>query len=305
MKETPTAGDRIELLQTFVRIVESGSLSAAAQRMDTTQPTISRRLQALERHFGVRLLQRSTHAATLTPDGERCLAMARSLIDEWEAMQESLRGSRGAARGTLKVLVPHALGQDNLVEPLANYLRAHPDVHVEWQLSDRRPDFVAEGFDCAVQVGEVDDPNLVAVPLFALPRIVIASPALLGRRRPPQTPDGLSELPWLALQTFYRDRVVLHPVDGGAQQAFDIRPRLRTDSLYALRSAALAGLGAAIVSAWLVADELRTGRLLHLAPQWAASPLPVYLVYPYARFQPARLKRFLEVFKAHGRRQRA
>jgi DNA-binding transcriptional LysR family regulator len=305
MKETPTASDRIELLQTFVRIVESGSLSAAAQRMDTTQPTISRRLQALERHFGVRLLQRSTHAATLTPDGERCLTMARSLIDEWEAMQESLRGSRSAARGTLKVLVPHALGQDSLVEPLANYLRTHPEVHVEWQLSDRRPDFVAEGFDCAVQVGEVDDPNLVAVPLFALPRIVIASPALLGRRRPPQTPDGLSELPWLALQTFYRDRVVLHPVDGGAQQAFDIRPRLRTDSLYALRSAALAGLGAAIVSAWLVADELRAGRLLHLAPQWAASPLPVHLVYPYARFQPARLKRFLEVFKAHGRRQGA
>ena len=80
MKEAPIALDRIELLQTFVRIVESGSLSAAAQRLDTTQPTVSRRLQALERHFGVRLLRRSTHAATLTPDGERCLAMARSLI---------------------------------------------------------------------------------------------------------------------------------------------------------------------------------------------------------------------------------
>lgn len=300
MKDTALAGDRIELLQTFVRIVESGSLSAAAQRLDTTQPTVSRRLQALERHFGVRLLQRSTHAATLTPDGERCLAMARSLIDEWEAMQESLRGSRSAASGTLKVLVPHALGQGSLIEPLAHYLRAHPDVNVEWLLSDRRPDFVAEGFDCAIQVGEINDPNLVVVPLFSLPRIVIAAPSLLGRRRPPQTPDGLHALPWLALQTFYRERVVLHPVQGGAPHAFDIRPRLGTDSLYALRSAALAGLGAAVVSAWLVVEELRAGRLVHLCPQWVASPLPVHLVYPYARFQPARLKRFLEAIKSHA-----
>lgn len=302
MKDPPLAGDRIELLQTFVRIAESGSLSAAAQRLDTTQPTVSRRLQALERHFGVRLLQRSTHAATLTPDGERCLAMARALIDEWEAMQETLRGSRRAASGTLKVLVPHALGQDSLVEPLARYLQAHPEVQVEWQLSDRRPDFVAEGFDCAIQVGAIDDPNLVAVPLFSLPRIAIAAPALLGRRRPPTTPEGLQTLPWLALQTFYRDELLLHPVDGGAPQAIRIQPRLRTDSLYALRSAARAGLGAAVVSAWLVADDLRSGELVHLAPGWAAAPLPVHLVYPQARFQPARLKRFLEVFKAHARR---
>ncbi|QIM51516.1 LysR family transcriptional regulator [Hydrogenophaga crocea] len=300
MKESPLAGDRLELLQTFVRIVESGSLSAAAQRLDTTQPTVSRRLQALERHFGVRLLHRSTHAVTLTPDGERCLAMARALIDEWEALQESLRGPRSAASGTLKVLVPHALGQTQLVAPLARYLRAHPGVRVEWLLSDRHPDFVAEGIDCAVQVGEISDPKLVALPLYELPRIVIGSPALLGGRPVPRTPEALRALPWLALQTFYRDDVVLSPVGGGAAQTIAIRPRLSTDSLYALRSAALEGLGAAVVSAWMVSEELRDGRLLHLAPGWAATPLPVHLVYPYARFQPARLKRFLEVFKAHG-----
>jgi DNA-binding transcriptional LysR family regulator len=305
MKTPPFPGDRIELLHTFVRIVESGNLSAAAQRLDTTQPTVSRRLQALERLFGVRLLQRSTHAITLTPDGERCLAMARALIAEWEAMQETLRGSRSAARGTLKVLVPHALGQERLVEPLAHYLREHPEVEVEWLLGDRHPDFVAEGIDCAIQVGEIADPNLVAVPLFSLPRIVIAAPALLGRRRPPQTPEALHILPWLALQTYYRERVVLQPVGGGAAHAFDIRPRLRTDSLYALRSATLAGLGVAIVSAWLVHDELQRGELVHLCPGWEASPMPVHLVYPYTRFQPARLTRFLEAIKAHARQRAA
>jgi DNA-binding transcriptional LysR family regulator len=305
MNETAFAGDRIELLQTFVRIVESGSLSAAALLLNTTQPTISRRLQTLERHFGVRLLQRSTHAINLTPDGERCLVMARSLIDAWQSMQEDLRGSRHAPSGTLKVLMPHALGQSQLVEPLAAYLRAYPDMQVEWLLHDRRLDFAAEGIDCAVQVGDIADPTVVVVPLFPLPRIVVASPALLGRRRPPRSPEGLHELPWLALQTFYRDRVELHRTDGSDLHSFDIRPRLRTDSLYALRSAALAGLGVGIVSAWLVADDLKSGRLVQLVPAWAAQPLPVQLIYPYARFYPARLRRFLEVVKAYGQQQTA
>jgi len=305
MNDASFAGDRIELLQTFVRIVESGSLSAAALLMDTTQPTISRRLQALERHFGVRLLQRSTHAITLTPDGERCLAMSRSLIDAWQSMQEDLRGSRHAPSGTLKVLMPHALGQSQLVEPLAEYLRAYPDMQVEWLLHDRRLDFAAEGIDCAVQVGDIADPSVVVVPLFPLPRIVVAAPALLGKRKTPRDPEGLHDLPWLALQTFYRDRVELHRTEDGETHGFDIRPRLRTDSLYALRTAVLAGLGVGIVSAWLVADDLQAGRLVRLVPEWSAPPLPVQLIYPYARFYPARLRRFLEVIKSYGQQQTA
>ncbi|RYZ05433.1 MAG: LysR family transcriptional regulator [Comamonadaceae bacterium] len=301
MKEPTFATDRIELLQTFVRIVESGSLSAAALRMDTTQPTVSRRLQALERLFGVRLLQRSTHAVKLTADGERCFALSRSLLDEWQAMEEDLRGTRDAPTGTLRVLVPHAFGQAQLVAPLARYLDAYPEVRVEWLLHDRRPDFIAEGIDCAIQVGAVDDPSVVAVPLFEVPRIVIGAPALLAGREAVRDARDLQAFPWLAFQTFYRDRVVLNRARDGATEAFTIQPRLSTDSLYALRSAALAGLGVGIVSAWLVEDDLRAQRLVHLAPDWAAAPLPVHAVYPYARYYPARLRRFLEVIRAEPR----
>jgi DNA-binding transcriptional LysR family regulator len=295
MKEPTFSGDRIELLQTFVRIVESGSLSAAAERLDTTQPTVSRRLQALERLFGVRLLQRSTHAANLTPDGERCFALARSLVDEWQAMQEDLRGSRDAPSGLLRVLVPHAFGQGVLVEPLVRYLSDFPDMQVQWLLHDRRPDFAAEGLDCAIQVGVIDDPTVVAVPLFEVPRIVVGAPALLSGHAAPREPTDLQTLPWLALQTYYLDQVVLRRKDESC--SFPIRPRVLTDSLFALRSAALAGLGVGIVSAWLVEEDLRAGTLVHLAPDWAAPPLPVSLVYPYARFYPARLRRFLEVVR--------
>lgn len=292
----PSGTDRIELMQTFIRIVDAGSLSAAAAQMGTTQPTVSRRLQALERMVGLRLIKRSTHGLGLTDDGKRCYVHARDLLDNWRAMESDLRGAQAAPRGVLRVLVPHAFGQDQLIAPLARFLRQYPGVAVEWLLHDRRPDFVAEGIDCAIQVGAVDDPAVVAQRLAEVPRIVVAAPQLLAGGGVPQDAQALAALPWLALRTYYRDEVTLTG-PGGAVSRFAINPRMATDSLYALRNAAMGGLGAAIVSAWLVEADMTQGRLVHLAPDWQAAPLPVHLVYPHARFYPARLTRFLEVMR--------
>ncbi len=156
----PSGADRIELLQTFVRIVESGSLSAAAQQMSTTQPTVSRRLQTLERALGLRLLRRSTHAMALTDDGQRCLEHARELLEAWHALESDLRGAQDTPRGLLRVVAPHAFGQDQLMAPLLAFLDRHPAVKVEWLLHDRQPDFIAEGIDCAVQVGKGHTPSV-------------------------------------------------------------------------------------------------------------------------------------------------
>jgi DNA-binding transcriptional LysR family regulator len=289
--------DRIGLMQTFVRIVEAGSLSAAAAQLGTTQPTVSRRLQALERSLGLKLLQRSTHAMTLTDDGARCFAHAKTLLDSWQAMTADLRGAKDTPEGHLRVLVPHAFGQAQLIAPLMAYLQRYPQVTVEWLLHDRRPDFIAEGIDCAVQVGAVDDPAVVAVRLAEVPRIVVAAPELFRERPLPRQPDDLAALPWLALQTFYRNEVALARKADGVTRRFAIRPRLSTDSLYALRNAILSGLGVGIVSAWMVNEDLEQGRLLHLAPAWGAPSLPVYLVYPHARIYPARLRMFLEAMR--------
>lgn len=286
--------DRIELMQTFIRIVEAGSLSAAAQQMGTSQPTVSRRLQALERTLGIKLLQRTTHAMTLTDDGERCFAHAKALVHDWLTMEDDLRGTTDTPRGTLRVVAPHAFGQDQLIAPLMAYLRRYPDVSVEWMLHDRRPDFVAEGIDCAIQVGGVDDPSVVAIRLAEVPRIVLAAPSLMAGRDAPRHARDLQHLPWLALSTFYQREVTLTHQDTGEHCTFPIVPRLATDSLYALRSAALSGLGACIASAWIVEREVQAGDLMHLVPTWGAAPLPVYLVYPHARFYPARLRVFLE-----------
>lgn len=297
MNESSLSGiDRIELMQTFLRIVEAGSLSAAAVRLNTTQPTVSRRLQSLERLLGVKLLQRTTHIMKLTEDGERCFTHARALVERWQAIEDDLRGSAEEPKGTLRVLVPHAFGQDQMIAPLQEYLRNYPKMTVEWMLSDRRPEFIAEGIDCAVHVGAMTDPSVVAVLVAEVPRILIASPALLKDRPVAEHPAALADFPWVALSTFYRQEVVLNNGQGETQR-IDIRPQLLTDSLYALRHSVLAGMGIGIASSWVVKEDIEQGRLRHLCPAWHAAPLPVYLVYPYARFYPAKLRTFLALMR--------
>ncbi|MGE8657555.1 MAG: LysR family transcriptional regulator [Achromobacter sp.] len=294
-----TSTDRMLLIETFVRIVEAGSLSAAAAQLGGTQPTVSRRLQLLERTLGVRLLQRSTHAIRLTEDGQRCYERAKALLASWQSFESDVRGAGEELAGTLRVVAPHAFGQNQFMDALAQYLRQYPRMQVEWLLHDRLPDFIAENIDCAIKVGPVQDPSVVAVKLGEVPRSVMAAPSLLGQGPVPQHPSELARLPWLALRTFYRDAVSLTHSATGEVFRFEIQPRLSTDGLYALRKAALLGLGAGIASAWALRDELASGQLVQLAPQWRAEPLPVYLVYAPSRLLPARLRRFIDIMREH------
>lgn len=294
---TAAGSDRIALLETFVRIVEAGNLSAAAAQLGSTQPTVSRRLQQLERMLGVRLLQRSTHRMALTDDGTRCYERAKDLLAGWQMLESDVRGADDQPSGHLRVVAPHAFGQQQLIGPVADYLQRYPRMTVEWLLHDRMPDFIGEGIDCAIRVGEVGDPSVIALRLAEVPRIAVASPALLGGRPVPAHASELADLPWLALRTFYRDEVTLTHADTGEAVTFPIRPRLSTDGLQAIRNAALRGLGAAIGSQWALVEDLAAGRLVHLAPDWRAAPLPVHLVYPPARHQPARLRRFIEAMR--------
>lgn len=290
--------DRIALLETFVRIVEAGSLSAAAPLLRTTQPTISRRLRTLEQTLGVRLLQRSTHGMRLTPDGERCYERARILLADWSAFEADVGGAGAQPEGLLRVAVPHAFGQDKFVAPLAGFLRAYPRVTVEWLLVDDVTDSLARGIDCAIQAGQPTDPSLVAVRMAAVHRIVVAAPSLLAGGAVPQDPQALGALPWLALRTFYRDEIVLTHTVTGESRSVPLQPRMGTDSLFALRSAALHGLGACAGSAWMLADDLARGDLVHLAPQWQPAPLPIWITYPHAPHYPSRLLRFVEAMRA-------
>ncbi|MGX9741289.1 LysR family transcriptional regulator [Pseudocitrobacter corydidari] len=287
--------DRVELMRTFIRIVESGSLSAAARQLETTQATISRRLQSLESLLGAKLILRSTHAMKLTDDGERCYQHARQVVDAWLALEDELQLTDDQPVGTLRVRAPHAFGQEQLLMPLIGFLADHPQLSVEWMLNDKNVDFMSDNIDCAIRVGAEVDPATVSVLLAEVPRCTVASPELLAKYPTITHPQMMSTLPWIAISTFYQHDVTLRHQEESV--TFSLVPRLSTDSLYVAKNAALAGLGIAIVSSWTVEEDLAQGRLVELLPDWQAAALPVHLVYPWARYYPTRLRKFLDLMR--------
>jgi len=289
--------DRVELMRTFVRIVEAGSLSAAARQLATTQATVSRRLQSLETMLGVRLMLRTTHTTRLTDDGERCYQHARRVIDSWLALEDEVGQTEDEPVGVLRVRAPHAFGQDQLLKPLTEFLQRYPQLSVEWMLNDRSVDFLGDNLDCAIRVGVEVDPATVSVLLAEVPRSVVASPELLARYPAVKTPKDLQQLPWIAISSFYQRHVELFHDASSAPARVTITPRLSTDSLYVARNTAFTGLGVAVVSSWTVQDDIQEGRLVHLLPEWQPAALPVHLVYPWSRYYPARLRRFLELMR--------
>jgi DNA-binding transcriptional LysR family regulator len=269
--------DRIDLMQTFVRIVESGSLSAAATQLHTTQPTISRRLQALETLLGVKLLLRTTHAMKLTDDGQRCYQHAKTLMNCWNELEDDLKQASD--------------------EPVVRYLNQYPQMSVDWQLNDHSPNFIHDGIDCAIHVGEITDTSMVAVLLAEVPRFVVASPELLARYPQITAVEQLATLPWLALSSFYRTHILLKSSQLNASHQLEFQPKFSTDSLFALRNTILSGVGVGVCSAWMVQDDITQGKLVQVLPEWCAAPLPVYLMYPYASYYPARLRKFLQLIR--------
>lgn len=288
--------DRLELLKTFVRIVQAGSLSAAATQLRTTQPTVSRRLQQLERSLDAQLLLRSTHGMHLTNDGERCFERAKELLEGWDAFEWDLRQAGAPVGGALRVVVPHVFGQKQLIGPLATFMGRHPGVRVDWLLKQAEGDFATQGIDCAIHVGEVTEPSLVVIRVAEVPRKLVAAPSLLAEQRPPGRPEDLSRLPWIAVHGFYQREISLRQRTG-QQASVPIAPRLTTDSFHAVTNAAIAGIGAAMISTWMVRSYLENGQLTELLPDWEAPAVPVSVVYPYAAFYPARLRLFVDLMR--------
>lgn len=289
--------DRLELMRTFIRIIEAGSLSAAAVQLGTTQATVSRRLQSLEALLGVKLIMRSTHAMKLTDDGERCYQHARQLVDNWLALEDDLQIVDDNPVGVLRVRAPHAFGQQQLLTPLVDFLQRYPQLAVEWMLNDKNIDFISENIDCAIRVGAEVDPATVSVLLAEVPRSLVISPELLETVENVSDPMALSALPWVAISTFYQHEVTLRHQVNRESITIPIVPRLSTDSVYVARNTALAGLGAALISSWTVEEDIAQGRLIELLPEWRAAALPVHLVYPWARYYPARLRKFLDLMR--------
>lgn len=289
------AHDRLDLLGTFVRIGESGSLSKAARVLGTTQPTVSRRLLELERLLGCKLATRNTASFSLTDEGRSLLAEAHDLIDRWSGLSDRLSGAQSRPEGTLRVIGPSGWGAGFLTDAVTDLRAAHPDLRIEMTLTDRVVDLAASGAEVWVCVGPVPDPGLVSRKLGTMERILIAAPSLL-KQLGPVTVANLPSVPFIGLTRYVTGTVRLFD-KAGRGRSVELDTPIRMDSLLATYRAVLNGAGVGAASPWLCHADIQAGRLKRVLPSWWLEPIDVHIALPPGVYRPARVSAFIEALR--------
>ena len=289
------AHDRLDLLGTFVRIGESGSLSKAARVLGTTQPTVSRRLLELERLLGCKLATRSTASFSLTDEGRSLLIEAHDLIDRWSGLSDRLSGAQSRPEGTLRVIGPSGWGAGFLTDAITDLRAAHPALRIEMTLTDRVVDLAASGAECWVCVGPMPDPGLVSRKLGTMERVLIAAPSLL-KRTGPVTVKNLPSVPFVGLARYVIGTVRLFD-KAGRGRSVELDTPIRMDSLLATYRAVLNGAGVGAASPWLCHADIQAGRLKRVLPNWWLEPIDVHIALPPGVYRPARVSAFIEALR--------
>lgn len=284
--------DRLTLLETFARIAERGSISAAARDLGLSQASASRQLAELERRLGVELIRRTTHSLALTGAGRDCLVEARGLLDGWDALEERFAEDSERLAGRIKVVAPIALGQTCLAPAVLTFQAAHPEVEIDWRLSDEVIRFAEAGCDLWIRIGSVPDETLAVRELGRVERLIVAAPGLIAGSAF-RSPADLVELPCAALEPFEASSIPLTRSDG-ASETLVARAAIRTNNIFSALTATEMGLAYAVLPRWLVADALQEGRLVDVLPGWRAPSLVVNAAFTPARRRPRRVKALLD-----------
>jgi DNA-binding transcriptional LysR family regulator len=269
----------------FARVVDFGSYTAAAEALGMQTSKLSRRVGALERELGVRLLNRTTRKLSLTEAGTTLHRHCVALIAEAEAAKDAINQTLSAPRGVVRVSCPTGLLQGGVADILGRYLTAHPQVHVALEATNRRVDVVDEGIDIAirVRVPPLDDSDLAMRPFGPSEMILVGSPALVGAYGRPQALTDIERMPTLSMGTVGKEHSWRF-VDADSKSTELIHsPRLSTDDVYTLRRAAIGGVGVACLPALLVTDDLSSGALVRLLPSLSSRSGVVHAVFPSRR----------------------
>ncbi|SPA55532.1 LysR family transcriptional regulator [Cupriavidus taiwanensis] len=287
--------DRIGDIGLFLRVLDLGSISAAARSLDLSVAVASQRLQRLERELGVRLLHRTTRRLHATPEGAVLAEQGRALVDDLEALGASLRQAGTGITGTLRVTTSSSFGRLYVSPLLPEFLARHPGVSLSVNLSDHVLDLVSAGFDLAIRIGALDDSALVARRLANNRRLLCASPDYLRRRGTPRTPQDLARHDCLLLVGSQGRQDVWRLGDGaGGEIAVRVRGRIEANTGELLSDAALAGFGIALHSAWHVCAALQAGRLVQVLPDYPVADTGIYAVMPQRRLVPPRVRAFVD-----------
>ena len=289
--------DKFQEMRAFVGVVESGSFVGAADALGMSKPSVSRYVGDLEARLGIRLLQRTTRKLSLTEEGEVFHARCKELLANVDEAEAEITSHRGEVAGQLKLSVPVNFGELHLAPLWGQFMARHPKVTLDVSLSDRTVDLVEEGFDAAVRIARLQASSLISRKLTSTRLVLCASPKYLKRHGMPRHPDELathSTLNYTLLAT-------------GDNWEFDgpkgrvvarVTPRFRTNSGSTCVAAALQHLGIILQPTFLVAQDLQSGALVEVLPQYRPSQIGVYVVYPTRKHVPPKVRMLVEFLVA-------
>ena len=289
--------DRFREIASFVAVADKGSFAATAAGEGVTPVVIGRRVDALERRLGTRLLHRSTRRLTLTEDGTVFLEHCRRVLADVESAERAVSAGRHTAIGHLVVSAPAGFGRRHVAPHGSAFIKAHPQVRLSFNLSDRVVDLVREGYDLGIRIGGEFDPNYVAIKLAANRRVVCGTPAYFRRHGKPKTLADLARHHCLAFNLQGGQQRGWLFQRGGKPVNVRVSGNLDCNDGELLHRWAIEGLGIAWRSTWEIAPELEHGELVTVLDEYALPSYDICAVYPQHRDVPARLRLFVDYLR--------
>lgn len=286
--------DRFENMSTFVRVVEAGSISGAADRMGVAKSAVSRRLKELEEYLGVELFHRTTRRMNLTDTGRTFYHQSvRILADILEA-EHATSQAHGTLKGSLKVALPLSFGLMHLGSAISEFLQANPEIEFDLDFNDRQIDLLAEGFDLAIRIASLPDSSLIARRLAAIQSVMCASPAYLERMGKPRSPEELINHHCLIYNLIHDfEHWSLYDTEDKLIKA-RIHPYLKASNGEFLRDAAVNGLGIVLMPVFIVHREIESGTLIPLFIEYKYPQIAAYAIYPQTRHLSQRVRAFVD-----------
>ena len=287
--------DKFQAMALFVRTVETGAITRAAESLGIPNATATTLIQKLEASLGVKLLNRTTRRVNVTPDGAAYYARAAAILAEVREAEEALSQRSSAPRGRVRVDVPTLIARSVIVPALPRFFAQYPDIELALACNERHFDLVAEGIDCALWIGEIDDENLVARRVGFLYFATCAAPAYIGTHGLPTHPRDLAQhrcINHFAPRTGETVEWVFSKGSERVQAVFPGNLALEDENSYV--SAAEAGLGIAQMPAFVVKDAMERGALDLVLGDWFPEPAPLHVVYPQSRHLSRRVRAFVD-----------
>lgn len=294
--------DRLKALQRFALVVESGGFSKAARALGLGQPAVSKAINALERDFGVRLLNRGARIS-LTEDGERIYEEARKVVDAYGGLEEAA-ARKSTAAGLVRVTCPNALGTIYLIPKLKEFLQLYPEIMVELRVTDAFVDLHEHDIDVAVRVGEPRGDRLIAKKVCDLKRLAVGATSYFEQHPVPRKPQDLRDHACVVVGHASATEEWVYVTASGARSSVTVAGRVVVDNYLALRTAVEAGLGIGLAAGFIYdPDGLASGRLQRVLSDVQFRPFPLHLMFKDARLIPARVRLFIDFLFADLKRQ--